>query len=374
MKTQAALLNEDRLSLLGRTRGQLPTPVMLLDLEAVTRNIVLMAGRFSGGTRLRPHGKSHKCAELARRQIQAGAIGLTVATAWEAVAFANRGIADILIANEVVGAEKLAHLAAAAREARITVAVDDADNARALADAAQKVGREFGVVIDVDVGLARCGIRTPAAALPLAQAVAKLPGLKLCGVMGYEGNFAAELTAETKQQKAVAAMDRLFAVVETLTSAGFPVDIVSAGGTSTAGLTGKFPGLTEVQAGSYVLMDNARRPIASEFQPALTVLATVVSRHGATVVLDAGRRTVGLEIAAPSIVGVNATLRRSGDEHLVFDLATESPLRVGDHVEVVPGYVPTTVNLHDAYLVMREGQVVEVWPVLARGAGNPWVP
>jgi D-serine deaminase-like pyridoxal phosphate-dependent protein len=347
---------------------------MLLAIEAAEANIALMAGRFAGGTRLRPHGKSHKCAELAHRQIRAGAIGLTTATAWEAVAFVNRGIKDVLVANQVVGAEKVAALAAAAREARVTVAVDDAGHARHLAEAAGRAGSTFGVLVEVDVGLARCGVRTPEAAVQLAQAVARLPGLALRGVMGYEGHRALEPDEKARNEGINAAMARLIAAVEALAAAGFPAAIVSAGGTSTAAVTGRLPGITEIQAGSYVLMDNARGPVTPEFQNALTILATVVSRHDTTVVLDTGRKTIGLEMAAPAIAGVTATLRRSGDEHLVFELKEPGPLRVGDQVEVIPGYVPTTVNLHEAYLVMRGGVVVDVWPVLARGAGNSWVP
>lgn len=362
------------LSLIGRTRDQLPTPVMLLDVELAMRNIALLAERLNGAARLRPHGKSHKCAELVELQIKSGAIGLTVATAWEAVAFANRGIEDLLVANEVMGSDKLEHLAAAAREARITVAVDDASNAADLARAARKAGSEIGVLIDVDVGMARCGVRTHAQALQLAQSISQLAGVKLRGVMGYEGHCALEVDRTLRAEKATTAMKRLLATVEALKAGGFSIEIVSAGGTSTTDLTGKIVGVTEIQAGSYVLMDNARRTIAPDFKVAMTLLATVVSRHGRTIVIDAGRKTIGLDIAAPSLVGISGSLRKSSDEHLIFELTEDRPLRVGDRVDVVAGYIPTTINLHEAYLVMQGGKVVDVWPVLARGAGNPWVP
>lgn len=374
MLTPPLAVPDSSLALLGRAKAELPTPVMLLDADAAEANIGRMAARCAHGPRLRPHGKSHKCAELARLQRRAGAVGLTVATAWEAVAFAQQGLDDILVANEVVGAAKLAHLAAAARERRITVAVDAADNARAVAAAARAAGSTLGVLIDVDVGLGRCGIRTPAEAAPLARTIAGLDGLELRGVMGYEGHFPAELEPAEKIRRAAEAMNRLSAVVSVLGAAGFPAGIVSAGGTSTVDYTGTSSHVTELQAGSYALMDNGRRPVAPGFQPALTVLASVVSRHGDTLVLDAGRRTVGLELAAPSLVGVAAAFRRGGDEHLIFDLSEENPLRSGDRVEVIPGYAPTTVNLHEAYLVVRGEIVGDVWPVLARGAGQPWVP
>jgi D-serine deaminase-like pyridoxal phosphate-dependent protein len=362
------------LPLAGRAREELPTPVMLLEIDTATRNIARMAGRFGRRIQLRPHGKSHKCVELARLQMQAGAIGLTVATAWEAIAFAHQGITDILVANEVVGPDKIALLATAAREARITVAVDDPGNVQVLGAAAQRAGSELGVLIDVDVGMARCGVRTMEAAVKLAQKVARTSGLQLRGVMGYEGHCALELDAKIRGDKVVKSMAQLLAMTQVFASVGLPVEIVSAGGTGTAALTGSIAGVTEIQAGSYVLMDNARRPLAPEFEPALTVLATVISRHGNTLVLDAGRKTIGLELASPAIVGVEASLRKSSDEHLVFETTGDCALRVGDRVELTPGYLPTTVGLHDAYLVMRGGYVVDIWPVLARGAGRPWVP
>jgi D-serine deaminase-like pyridoxal phosphate-dependent protein len=359
-------------SLIGRTREELPTPVMLLDLGVAARNIAFMAKRLSGAAGLRPHCKSHKCAELAKLQIEAGAIGLTAATAWEAVAFANRGFEDLLIANEVVGQDKLDHLAAAARKARITVAVDDATNAAELARAARRAKTEFGVLVDVDVGMGRCGVRSPEEALGVAQAVARLPGLRLRGVMGYEGHCMHELDKKARCAKASAAMNRLMGVVGSLAAAGWPAEIVSAGGTATSDCTGRFDGVTEIQAGSYVLMDNARSATAPEFEIALSVLATVISRHGSTIVIDAGRKTVGLEVAAPRLLGLAASHRKAGDEHLIFELGEERPLRVGDRVEVVAGYVPTTINLHDFFLVMEAGRVADVWPVLAPRAGRPW--
>src|SRR5262249_8091473 len=152
---------------LGRDRNEVPTPALLLDLAAARANIARMAARTAGPTRLRPHFKSHKCAAIARLQVEAGAIGLTAATVWEAAALAAAGLTDLLIANEVVGPEKVLRLADLARATRVTVAVDDAANAAALAAAAAAAGAEIGVLIDVDVGLRRCGARTAGQAVAL---------------------------------------------------------------------------------------------------------------------------------------------------------------------------------------------------------------
>lgn len=374
MNATVTLLTPGPLELIGRSRNELPTPVMLLDFEAAVRNIARLAQGFTGSTKLRPHGKSHKCAELARMQLDRGAIGITTATAWEAVSFARAGVKDILVANEIAGADQMKHLAIAAREARITVAIDDGNIARALAAAAHAAGAELGVVIDVDVGMARGGVRTLNEARALAHETSGLSGIVLRGVMGYEGQCALDPDLDSRRSKATAAMTRLLEVRDSLVASGFPIEIVSAGGTATAEITGRMPGVTEIQAGSYTLMDNARRAIAPDFETALTVLCTVVSRHGNTLVLDGGRKTVGLELAAPSMVGRSGSLRKSSDEHLIFEVDESCELRPGDRVDVIPGYLPTTVSLHEAYVVMKDGYAAELWPVLARGAGHPWVP
>jgi len=355
---------------IGRPRHELTTPALLLDLPVVRANIARMAARTRGPTRLRPHLKSHKSAELARMQIEAGAIGLTAATVWEAAAVVAAGLDDVLIANEVVGEEKVRRLAELARAARLTVAVDHVPSAEALSAAAGAAGTRIGVLVDVDVGLGRCGVRTEQEALALAERVAKLPGLQLRGVMGYEGHCALEPDRGKRAAAVRTAMARLVGVAGVLHSAGFPVEVVSAGGTGTFDLTGCYPGVTELQAGSYVFVDAARTGLVPDFAVGLTVLATVVSRHGTTAVLDCGKKTVGVDFAPPRIVGEVAKLRYVSEEHTVFDVNSDCRLEVGQRVELIPRYCPTTINLHDAYYVVQDGVVIDVWPVLARGPGQ----
>ncbi len=303
-------------------------------------------------------------------QLEAGAIGLTTATVWEAAALSRAGVPDLLIANEVVGGEKIEALAETARTARVTVAVDEAENAAALAAAAREVGSEIGVLIDVDVGMGRCGVRTVEEALALAGRVSRLPGLRLWGVMGYEGHCVQETDRALRVQKAHAAIERLLGFKAALAEAGFPVEVVSAGGTGTCDITGAHPGVTEIQAGSYVFTDATRQGIVPQFEVALTVLATVVSRHGDTLVLDAGKKSVGVDFTMPRIAGELATVRRASEEHLTCEARAGCPLRVGDRVEVIPGYCPTTVNLHDVFHVVEGGMVADIWPILARGPGR----
>jgi D-serine deaminase-like pyridoxal phosphate-dependent protein len=302
-------------------------------------------------------------------QLAAGAIGLTTATVWEAAALSRAGVPDLLIANEVVGGEKLEALAETARTARVTVAVDQAENAAAIA-AASKAGSEIGVLIDVDVGMGRCGVRTVEEALALAGQISRLPGLRLRGVMGYEGHCVQETDRAVRAQKALAAVERLLGFKAALAAAGFSVEVVSAGGTGTSDITGAHPGVTEIQAGSYLFTDATRQGIVPQFAVALTVLATVVSRHDDTLVIDAGKKTVGVDFTMPRIVGESASVRRASEEHLICEAAAGCPLRVGDRVEVIPGYCPTTINLHDVYHVVEGGRVVDIWPILARGPGR----
>jgi len=353
---------------LGKPKDSAVTPALLLDVKTARGNIRRMADRLTGPAKLRPHAKLHKSPQIAKWQLEAGAIGITTATVWEAAMLAEKGITDLLIANQVVGPEKVRQAAEVAREVSLMVAVDDCSNAESLAAAARGAGSRIGVLIDVDTGMNRCGVRSPEEALRVAACVSKLPGLQLRGVTGYEGHCVLEPDRAARTRKATSAMDYLLGIVDRLAAAGHPMEIVSAGGTGTYDITGLHPRVTEVQAGSYVLMDVGRLTIVPDFAPALTVLCTVVSRQGTTAVLDGGRKTVGAELGLPQPVGVAGTTRALNEEHLLLDVPGDSPLRVGDTVEVIPGYAPTTVNLHEVYHVVEDGVVQDIWPVRARGA------
>jgi len=356
---------------IGRSRNELITPALILDLDVARRNIATMAEYMrTVHAKLRPHIKVHKSPELARMQMEAGeSIGLTTATVWEAVVMVRGGIGDILIANEVVGGEKIKALAELARDGRISVAIDDARNAEELSAAALKAGSMLGVLIDLDVGMERCGVRNKEEALRLAEQVSKLRGLRLEGMMGYEGHCMLEPDPELRVQKAHAAMDKLMEAVDYLARAGFESKVISGGGTGTYNITGAHPRLTELQAGSYVVMDAFHAQLVPGFPVALTVLATVISHQGNRAVLDSGRKTVGSELGLPRLKDVPATTASIAEEHLLVDVEPGYPLRVGDRVEVISGYGPTTVNLHDVYYVVEKDVVTDVWPVRTRGAG-----
>lgn len=355
---------------IGRRRDELITPALLLDLSILRSNIDAMSAWARDRVYVRPHAKTPKCVEIARLQIAAGAIGITTATVWEAITMLRAGIDDVLIANEVVGGEKIALLADAARIGQVTVAVDDGRNAEQLSAAATSAGAEIGVLVDVDVGLRRGGVRTLEAARAVAGSITRLPGLRLRGVMGYEGHVVTEPDRELRAWKAAQAMEQLMTYVDQLQGDGFSIDIVSAGGTNTFDMTGAHPRVTEIQVGSYALMDMAYAPLTPAFRPALTILATVVSRQGTTAVLDCGTKVVAVDMALPRPPDGCGSVREIHEEHLLLDMPEAGRLALGERVELVVGFCGGTVNLHDVYHVVMGHEVVDVWPIIARGPGR----
>jgi D-serine deaminase-like pyridoxal phosphate-dependent protein len=353
---------------IGRERTDLTTPALILDLDVARSNIERMAERMRElPAELRPHIKVHKSARLARMQVEAGAIGVTAATVWEAIAMARGGVDDILIANQVVGDRHIAALTELARTARVMVAVDDAANVKRLGQAAVQAGSRLGVLVEVDTGMGRCGVRTPAAARELAEVAGATDGLDFRGVSGYEGHCMLEPDTDVRVREAGAAAGRLLAAVDAIGTAGIGCEIVSAGGTGTYYLTGAHTGITEIQAGSYAVMDAFHESLVpGGFEIALTVLATVISRQGDQVVLDAGRKAIGIDNMLPRLAGADSEPLFVHEEHSGFAVPDDSSLRVGDRVELQSGYAPTTANLHDVYHVVERGVVTDLWPLEAR--------
>lgn len=347
----------------------LATPALLLDRRVLQRNIERMAGALGPGVALRPHVKSHKCLQIARMQLAAGAIGVTTATVWEALAMADGGIEDILIANVVVGAEKLMLLRDVAARSRVTVAVDDPRNAAAINDMATAAGCQIEVLIDIDVGLGRTGVRSIEEGVALAQAIAPMDALSIRGVMGYEGHVVHKLDRAERTGMAAEVNRTVLGLAAALRERGVAVDVVSGGGTGTFDLTGQCDGYTELQAGSYVFMDATYEKVVPEFASGLTVLAAVVSRKGSTVVIDCGEKTVA-EADPPRLRDHETLGWRQSEEHYVIEVPADSTLDLGDRVNVVPGHCCGTVNLHNRYYVVDDGELVDTWPVLARGAGR----
>jgi D-serine deaminase-like pyridoxal phosphate-dependent protein len=357
---------------IGRARNEVTTPALIVDLDVAKRNIATMAEKFRDlPARLRPHNKVHKSVELSRMQVEAGAVGVAVATAWEAVVMAEGGIEDVLIANQLVQRDKVAAVAALARDHRITVAVDDVRNVDQLARAAEEAGSRLEILIELDVGMGRCGVRTKEETLALAERIATHDALSLRGIQAYEGHCMLEPDVDVRYREAHAANGKAIGAADYLVEHGHPVADISGGGTGTYFITGANPRITEVQAGSYVLLDCFHgNLVPGGFEVAMTVAGTVISRQGNTVVLDCGRKAVGIDFVTPPLVAYpEAEIRYYAEEHCLADFPSTPPLDLGDVAEVMAGYGPTTVNLHDVFHVVENGVVTDIWPVNPRGAG-----
>jgi D-serine deaminase-like pyridoxal phosphate-dependent protein len=308
--------------------------------------------------------KTHRTPGLALRQLtRAGTAGVTCATVGEAEAMAAAGIDDVLIANEIVAPDKLARVAALARRARVGVAVDAAGPAAALAEAAAAAGAVVDVLVDVDVGLGRCGVGSLDEALVLARLVDASAGLRLAGLMGYEGRTRA--SEPDRAARIATAQATLAAVRARLEAAGLPVGAVSASGTSTLLEALRDPTVTEIQAGTYALMEADIDGLDLPFRPALEVLGAVISRRGARAVVDAGRKTISCDYGPPRAPG-GATLAAINEEHSVLDWQGEAP-PLGAQVRLRPSHVRLTFNLHDVVWLVDGDEVVERLDVSARG-------
>jgi D-serine deaminase-like pyridoxal phosphate-dependent protein len=346
---------------------QIRTPALLVDLDAMESNLYGMAEFFRDRKcKLRPHFKNHKTPLLAWKQIHAGAIGMTCATLREAEILVEHGINSILIANEIGGQEKPERLAELSRHASVIVAVDNCHSVRDLSAAQRSRNTQIEVLVDVNIGLNRCGVEPRQPALDLARYAAD-HGLAVRGVMGYEGHLQA-IPPSPERDDIVRQGSK--AIVETaamLKSAGIEAAIVSTGGTGTYAAAGDYPGVTEIQAGSYLLMDNIYVSRRAPFQRSLTVLATVISARGTEhAVLDCGVKAISGERGLPTIKDIpGASLTALHAEHALVQLDPNvSPvLTPGQKVHVWVHYSDATLNLHSLMYGVRDGQFEEVYKI-----------
>lgn len=351
-------------------KDDIDTPALLLDLDVLEANIAHVAQSCrANGVNWRPHFKGHKTIEIAKRQLAAGAIGITCAKLGEAEILAAAGVRDILIANQIVGAVKIARLVRLLDMADVIVSVDSAENVAALAAATQ--GKRLRVVMEVNTGMNRAGVEPGEPALALAAEIAKHPSLHLAGVMGWEAHATAIADPAAKEKTVAAAIGLLTATADRCRKAGHDMRIVSCGGTGTFLYCVKQPGVTEVQVGGAVLSDEHYRGHHNVNMPvSLTLLATVTSRPAPTrIILDAGRKAMSADTALPRPLNVPpvADVWLSAEHaRLELEAPSDTP-RVGDRVEFVLGYTDTTVHLHEEIVAMRKGVVEAVWKVAGRG-------
>ena len=356
---------------------EIDTPALVVDLDALEGNIARMAEAVNGGpVRLRPHAKSHKCAEIARRQIAAGAVGVCAQKVSEAEALVAGGVADVLVTNEIVGAQKVSRLARLAREAKVAVLADDAGNVAELQSAAGSVRARLDVLVEIDVGAHRCGVEPGAPALGLAKRIAECRNLRFAGLHAYHGAAQHLRSAAERQAAIAAAAEQALRTKRMIEQGGIPCETVTGAGTGTFMLEGKSRVFNEIQPGSYVFMDadynrNAWEQGWPRFEQSLFVLATVMSVPSPDrSVVDAGLKASSVDSGMPLVHdrrGVEYV--KASDEHGVLKIAAGAKApALGEKILLVPGHCDPTVNLYDWLVCVRKGRVEALWPVTARGA------
>jgi D-serine deaminase-like pyridoxal phosphate-dependent protein len=366
-------------------KQQLDTPALLVDVEALRSNIATMQKMAdSFGVALRPHTKTHKSPQIARLQAEAGARGVTVAKVGEAEVMADGGLDDILIANQVVGVGKIRRLIALSERVRLGVLVDSRDGVEMLDRTFGEAGVTLDALIEVDTGKGRCGLSDVDEIGKLADAVGDSSGLRLRGVETHEGHVPeGAVSSGQMQERAVAAGRRVVEIAEILTELGHTIEEISVGSTPAAPWTASVAGITEMRPGTYIFNDVNQMAIdqAAPSTCALSVLATVISRPSADrAVVDAGSKSLFAEPARRGFALDNyegfgyirqaptARIASLSEEHGVIEIPAglEFP-KIGQQVEIIPNHVCPAVNLHEEFYVVDGDDVIDVWPIAARG-------
>jgi len=362
----------------GMHLSEVDTPALILDLDALEANIACMQAKVAGtNAYLRPHAKTHKSVNIARLQLAAGARGVCCQKVSEAEIMVGGGVGDVFVSNEVIGAPKIARLAALARTARISVCVDDANNVDDLAKAAASFGSRLTVLVELNVGMNRCGVETPAELLELARRIAGHGSLSFGGIQAYHGS-AQHVRDQDERRRAIRdAGEKVLACRAALEAAGLPCPVVAGAGTGTFEFELASGIWNELQVGSYVFMDadygrnlDATGAPVCEFANSLFILSTVLSRpvreRG---VVDAGLKALSVDSGMPDIIDTpGVEYVRAADEHGRLALSDGTNLSVGQKLRLIPGHCDPTVNLYDWFVGFRGDRVEALWPVSARGA------
>jgi D-serine deaminase-like pyridoxal phosphate-dependent protein len=338
----------------------------VVDLELMEQNLHLMARCFESRlAKLRPHFKTHQVIELARRQVKAGAIGITVARVHQAELLVKSGIRNILIASEIGSASMIERFVQLSRRAPVIITVDNRDVISSMARLAGDRAHDLNVVVDLDLRLRRCGVPPGEPALDLTKFVLS-KGLNFRGLMGYAGH----VHLPPGEEKDRAAIEPLRALAETkalIERAGIPVEIVSCGATGDHSITSTFAGVTENQAGSYLLMDAWYAPCAPEFKPALSLLTTVISKtDGDRIIVDGGVKATSGERGLPAVKGIpELRVRALNAEHTTIGIEESSnSILVGDQLELTVNFLDATISLHDRMYGVRRGKVEEILEIV----------
>lgn len=363
----------------GMDEADIQTPCLVLDLDALERNIKKMGDYAKAhGMRHRSHGKMHKSVDVQKLQESVGgAIGVCCQKVSEADVFVRGGIKDVLVSNQVRHPAKIDRLARMATQAKITVCVDDVANVADLSAAAVKHGATIHCFVEIDCGAGRCGVTTTPAVVEIAQAIDAAEGLQFDGIQAYQGAMQHMDSYEDRAGKTQVAVDQVKDAVDALTELGLKPNFVSGGGTGSYYFESNSGVFNELQCGSYAFMDadygrildkDGKRIDAGEWENALFILTSVMSHAKADkAIVDAGLKAQSVDSGLPFIFGrTDVEYVKCSDEHgVVAD--PDAVLKVNDKLKLVPGHCDPTCNVHDYYVGVRNGKVETVWPVSARG-------
>lgn len=358
--------------------ADLDTPVLLLDAGALERNI----GRIRDiaaktGIRVRPHAKTHKSPTIARMQIEAGAVGVCCAKLGEAEVMAAAGVGNLLITTPVVGESKIGRLMHVRNRVPVAVVTDSLENVSMLSRIAQTAGVRLDVLVEVDIGQARCGVQDPETARAIARSIHDDPWLVFAGMQGYQGRIQMLADPTAREAETRKAMERFTAAIAAVEGAGIPVPVKTGGGSGTSPFDVSLGVLTEIQAGSYVFMDSQYTGIGwphantQPFEQSIHIWTTVVSKPlPGRAVVDAGLKSASSDHGPPKVADIpGAIFEYGGDEHGIVRMegGGDVPLAIGQKLRLIPSHCDTTVNLYDQYIVVQGEDVVDVWPIEARG-------
>jgi 3-hydroxy-D-aspartate aldolase len=364
---------------IGAPVAEIETPALIVDLDAFDRNIAKMAEfARAAGVRVRPHAKTHKSAAIALRQIAHGAVGQCVQKVGEAEALVRGGVRDVLVSNQVVGERKLRRLAALAQDATIALCFDAPEQVDAASRVAKDFGVELGGLVEIEVGMERCGVAPGRDAAALARRIADAPNLKFRGLQAYHGRAQHLATYQERAQAVAFAIDAVHETLRALADDNLACEIVGGAGTGTFAIEAASGVYTELQVGSYVFMDTDYARIGgknggryTEFEHSLFVLASVISVPAADrAIVDAGLKSYSAEKGPPWVHGRDdVEVTGVSDEHGKLKVGPGARrLSLGEKVWLIPGHCDPTVNLHDWYVGVRNGRVEALWPISARGA------
>ena len=362
----------------GMPLADVDTPALLLDLDAFERNLDRLDQSLAAfKVRVRPHAKSHKCPEIALRQMAHGAVGVCCQKVSEAEAMVEGGVMNVMVSNEVVGAGKIARLAALGKRARVSVCVDDAQNIADLDAAARAARATLDVLVEVNVGANRCGVNPGQPVVELANRITAAKNLRFAGLHAYQGAAQHARTPAERRNAISKAAQELRMTLEMLHEYGIKPDIITGAGTGTYLHEAGSGIYNEIQPGSYIFMDaDYNRNLDEDgkplryFEQSLFVWTTVMSHAVAErAVVDAGLKALSVDSGMPLVADLpGVEFVRASDEHGVLRLPAKTKLRIGDKIRLIPGHCDPTVNLYDWIVGVRGGKVESVWPITARGA------